>query len=55
MVFNDVFNPDGPHVIITRKISAKNIGQFIKQDWIDKSTLLHDTLELHSYISKGSD
>ena len=55
MIFCDVFNPDGPYVIIKRKIkAAKDVGPFIKQDWIDKSTLLHDTLELHSFIAKGN-
>jgi hypothetical protein len=54
IIFNNIINPDGPAVVIKRDLPFNVIGQLIKQDWIDKSTLLHHALELKCFIDKNT-
>ena len=55
MVFTNIFVPGGPVITIQRRLSISgNIGQHVKQDWLDKSLLLHEVLELRSFI-EGTD
>ena len=51
MVFTNILVPSGPPLLIRKRLSINsNIGHLIRQDWVDKCTLLQEMIELREYI-----